>query len=286
VALTLRDLNVFPIKDEDVFEEFCLVLWKRILNDPNAQLNGRRGQRQKGVDLFGRRDGIGEWVGVQCKVRTDGTLSTADIVEDVEKAKHFNPRLSELVFATTAKRDQALQEFVRNLSDQNIKDGHFPINVFSWNDIELELSHETNFDICQRFYGGFFINYENMAIAIFRILRIDIGVDGRPDTSYEVLIGKTPRSEPEDACFGLDYWKGIYFIANLNGRRIETFRLPVDESDFEDAEVFVTKRDAYIIAKWLNGVKSLDDLLYGKSEEHIKLISTEEYQTFRASLKD
>jgi hypothetical protein len=287
MALSLRDLHVFPLEDEDVFEEFCLALWKRILNDPNAQLNGRRGQRQAGVDLFGRRNGIGEWVGVQCKVRTGGTLSESVIAKDVEGAKHFNPRLNELVFATTAKRDQVLQGFVRTLSDENIRLGYFSISVFSWDDIELELSDEKNLDICQRFYKDFFINYENMGVAIFRILRISIGVGGQPDTSYEVLIGKTPSSNREDPYYGLDYWKGIYFIANLNTLRIETFRIPVDESDFEDAQVFGTKRDAYIIAEWLNGVKSLDDdLLYGKSEEHTKLISKEEYQMFRDSLKD
>lgn len=283
--MALKDLQIFPFKDEDRFEEFCLVLWKKFLNDHNTQLNGRRGQRQQGVDLFGRRNGIGTWVGVQCKVRTGGVLTENEIKEDVKNAKDFNPRLSELVFATTAKRDANLQETVRLLSEQNMKDGYFPINVFSWDDIELALAEERNFDICKRFYGDFFINYENMGIAIFRILRISIGID-TPDTSYEILLGKTPPADGPEACFGLNYWRGIYFIANLNDRKIETFCLPVDESDFEDSKIFLTRRDAYIIAEWLNGLKSLDDLLYGVADEHVKLISRDEYEVFRLSLKD
>ena len=105
---TIRNLKIFPIKDERVFEELCLALWKRILKDSNTQLNGRKGQRQYGVDLFGRRNQTLEWGGVQCKVKTNDSLTEAEINSDVKKAKHFNPRLSELVFATTASRDQSI----------------------------------------------------------------------------------------------------------------------------------------------------------------------------------
>ncbi|MBI5604357.1 MAG: hypothetical protein HY879_13505 [Deltaproteobacteria bacterium] len=285
VALRLRDLQVFPLKDETVFQEFCLALWKRILKDPNTQLNGRRGQRQKGVDLFGRRNRTEEWIGVQCKVRTGGVLTETDILDDVKSAKDFNPRLTELVFATTARRDEALQEFVRVQSEKYMKDGYFSVSLCSWDEIELELSKEDNIDILQRFYKDFFINYENLGIAVFRIIRISIGVGGSVDTSYELLIGRTPSSSEPGSYMGLDYWRGNYFIANLNGRKIETFSLPVHDSDFEDAQVFVTKRDAYIIAEWLNGINSFDDLLYGDSDYHIKLISEEDYEAFRKSLR-
>ena len=112
----LRNFKIFPIKDEGEFENLCLTLWKRILGDPNVQLNGRRGQRQHGVDLFGRRTKTLNWVGVQCKVRSDGILTESEVSSDVEKAKHFNPRLSEFIFATTAPRDEKLQAFARTLT--------------------------------------------------------------------------------------------------------------------------------------------------------------------------
>lgn len=43
--------------DEQAFERASIVLWRGLLGDPNVQRNGRRGQRQNGVDLFGLRRG-------------------------------------------------------------------------------------------------------------------------------------------------------------------------------------------------------------------------------------
>ena len=39
-----------PPSDPTAFESLCLDLWKEIWQDPGAQPNGRRGQRQDGVD--------------------------------------------------------------------------------------------------------------------------------------------------------------------------------------------------------------------------------------------
>ncbi len=274
----LRNMKLFPPKDEKEFESLCLALWKQILRDPNAQFNGRRGQRQHGVDLFGKRPETLDWVGVQCKVRSDGTLTEDDIISDAKKARNFNPRLSELVFATTAPRDESLQAFARELTEQNAKSGSFVVSVFSWDDILLELSEESNLDICRRFYDDFFVNYETLGIAVSRIVRVSIGVGYAPDTQYELLLGKTPSPDSPDSFYGLDYWKGNYFIANWNERSLDTFPLPVHPSDLE--QVFQLKRDAYIIAKWLTDMESIDDLLYGESDDHIKLISQVEYQGF------
>jgi len=210
----LRNLKIFPLKDDEEFENLCLVLWKRLLGDPNAQLNGRRGQRQHGVDLFGRKAETLDWVGVQCKVRSDGGVTESEIISDVEKAKHFNPRLSELIFATTAPRDEKLQAFARTLTEQNLKTGSFAVHIYAWDDIQLELSEERNLDICRRFYDDFFINYENLGIAISRVLCVSIGVGHSADTGYELLVGKTPATDKPDSFYGLDYWKGNYFIAN------------------------------------------------------------------------
>jgi len=44
------------------------VLVRCILKDPQTQLNGRTGQPQSGVDIWGRRGGAaGRWVGIQRK---------------------------------------------------------------------------------------------------------------------------------------------------------------------------------------------------------------------------
>ena len=52
-----------PLNWQD-FERNCRVLFKCILDDLNTQLNGRSGQPQNGVDIWGRRGGQGtHWVG-------------------------------------------------------------------------------------------------------------------------------------------------------------------------------------------------------------------------------
>lgn len=281
----LRNLNIFPLKDEKEFENLCLALWKRILGDPNAQLNGRRGQGQQGVDLFGRRSGSSDWVGVQCKVRNKGTLTEIDVNDDVKAAMSFNPRLSELIFATTAPRDKKIQEYARVLTEQNVRNSiELEISIVSWDDIQLELSEESNLDICRRFYDDFFINYERLGIAISRVLSVSIGVGHEVDTGYELMIGKTPSPDNPDGFYGLDYWQGNYFIANWTEKTMDTFPLPAFPSDLE--HVFRFKRDAFIITKWLNEIKNIDDLIYGENDDHVMLISNDEYQEFLDSMKD
>ncbi len=49
------------------FEDLCLKLWRPRLID--AKKNGRAGQPQAGVDIFGRDPKTDGWVGIQCKQR-------------------------------------------------------------------------------------------------------------------------------------------------------------------------------------------------------------------------
>ena len=280
----IRDLSLPPPKDDREFEKLCRSLWQRLLGDPGVQFVGRKGQGQAGVDLFGRKKGTLEWVGIQCKVRSGGALSENDVRRDVAKAKAFNPRLSELVFATTARRDAGLQSLARTLTEENVRAGAFTVTIFTWDDIEEELAKEANLDLCKSFYGGFFVDYERRGIAISRILGLSIGVGREADTGYEILLGKTPEADSPDSYSALDYWKGNYIIGNWNDKRIDTFPVPTFASDLE--HVFPLKRDAYIIAKWLTSLKSVDDVIYGRDERHVMLITEDEYKEYLDSLRD
>jgi hypothetical protein len=51
--------RLHPFLQGPAFESLCLDLWKDIWQDSGAQNNGRRGQKQDGVDIFGRENG--EW---------------------------------------------------------------------------------------------------------------------------------------------------------------------------------------------------------------------------------
>lgn len=131
--------DVYPPESWESFED----LWRRIWNDPGAQKNGRQGQPQHGVDVFGRPGQGGEWAGVQCKKkghRSTGRLTRGEIEREVARAREFNPRLSRFTLVTTDLRDAEVQQAAREITAKQLEDGSFPVEVVSWNDVWRELT--------------------------------------------------------------------------------------------------------------------------------------------------
>jgi hypothetical protein len=126
-----REKQVAPPKSWETFEDLCLELFKAIWDDPLAQKNGRRGQPQHGVDLFGSKNGLSTaYFGVQCKGKDQGLGARATLRElegELIKADKFEPPLAHWVFATTAPADGALQEAARKLSAERTQRGLFPV---------------------------------------------------------------------------------------------------------------------------------------------------------------
>lgn len=272
---TLQDVKVFPLRESERFENLCLDIWKRKINDQHIQRNGRRGQEQHGVDIFGRRDGSMNWVGIQCKVKSMGDrLTETEVEEEIRKAMTFNPRLSEYIFATTAPRDQRLQEFVRQKTVDHLNQGLFIVNVVFWDDIELDLAEDNNLDICYKYYKDFFIDVKNFGNTIGKLIAIEIGVGDSPDTHYELIVGKIPMRSQDEDYFGLNYYKGSNYIVNLNEKTFDTFPVPCYPSDLE--HLFRFNRDAKIISEWINRI-NLEDLVYGSEVNYQSTITYEEY---------
>jgi len=105
--------------------------------DPNAQLFGRSGQEQHGIDLFGQP--AGRRVGLQCKQKSAldfKKLTAAVLTAEVKKAKGFPaPGLDSFILATTARRDKNIQLKALELA----KECGFEVTVWSWDDIWHEL---------------------------------------------------------------------------------------------------------------------------------------------------
>lgn len=140
------------------FEDLCWGLWKAIWRDDGAQKNGRNGQPQHGVDVYGRPGKGQSWAGIQCKGKenyTNQELTTAEIQSESGKARGFNRRLAEYAVATTAPRDAALQEFARVLSEENMRAGWFSVTVYGWHDI-VDLLFEHAPPIAAQFYPQIF----------------------------------------------------------------------------------------------------------------------------------
>lgn len=133
--------------DEQAFERASVVLWRGLLDDGSVQRNGRRGQRQNGVDLFGVRNGnVDAYVGIQCKLKGDGqTLAEDEVRDEVRKALTFRPPLKEYYIVTTAPDDVAMQELAREITGELAAAGKaMRVFVWGWNTLEERISEDAS----------------------------------------------------------------------------------------------------------------------------------------------
>lgn len=130
----------------------CVRQWK----DDYAQRNGRAGQEQAGVDVFGYNHSAAENTGVQCKKRKNksngrdvpsSSLTVAEIDAEIANAETFEPPLKRFVIATTAPADVDLQEHVRL---HNVKGGTMKVALWFWEDYIEFLNNDT--DMLYRYY--------------------------------------------------------------------------------------------------------------------------------------
>ena len=158
-------------KSWDELEDICADLLKRLWHDPYITRNGRSGQKQHGVDIYGKPihlQGCGCGIAAaQCKRVVE--LTEGDIRNEIEQATGFNPKLEEYLILTTLKRDASLQKYVRTQA--------WPINrveILFWEDLSLKLS---DFDeLLQKHFPGWF----------------------QTKTSKEDLIQRLSKADPED----------------------------------------------------------------------------------------
>jgi hypothetical protein len=120
------------------FEDICADVLKRIWDDPYVTRNGRTGQGQNGVDIFGRPQHLNVqattpvFAVAQCKAVE--ALTLYDIKCEVAKAEGFAPVPAEYLLLTTLSRDVALQAAVRETQ------WPFSVRLMFWEDLSLELA--------------------------------------------------------------------------------------------------------------------------------------------------
>jgi hypothetical protein len=125
------------------FESLCKKLWGEIWSCPEIQKNGRLGQDQSGVDIFGIPFNEDSYFGIQCKGKSEYNdneyshpqFTEKEIEMEIEKAKTFTPALKKFYFATTALADSKTQSYVRQKNIENKKIGLFEVHLFSWESI-------------------------------------------------------------------------------------------------------------------------------------------------------
>lgn len=137
-------VQIPPPKNWQDFESLCCDLWAQVWNTPNIQKNGRSGQTQHGVDIFGSpSNAYGKYYGIQCKGKDNysgSMLTLRELNSEVEKASRFLPRLECFIIATTSVKDAGIEMRAREITEENRKKGIFSVHVFGWADIVERLS--------------------------------------------------------------------------------------------------------------------------------------------------
>jgi hypothetical protein len=120
------------------FESLCKKLWGEIWDCPSIRKNGRNGDSQHGVDVYGIPNGEKQYFGIQCKGKDEYTnkqYTETEITEEIEKAKGFKPPLKEFYLTTTAVKNANIEAFVRQKNIEHLNSGLFKIEIYSWEDI-------------------------------------------------------------------------------------------------------------------------------------------------------
>jgi hypothetical protein len=137
--VTASEIQHTRIKGELPFQNFVLKLIRRCWNDHYADVHGRKGHKQHGVDILGRDNRNGyRHAAVQCKAsETDEprVLTEQELVDEINQAKTYFPKLDILIVAYGGDRDPKLQRKAQELSDTNEADGLFRVQVWSWDEI-------------------------------------------------------------------------------------------------------------------------------------------------------
>ena len=139
---TRFNTNYLRLKDDDEFEELLRDIVALEWQDAGAQRNGRSGQKQWGVDVYGQPRCLeGGYYGVQCKLRpSQAQLTETEIEHEVKEARSFPHQLVQLIIATDTPRDNNIQILVDKISEREISNGGFAVKIWFWPEIERKIA--------------------------------------------------------------------------------------------------------------------------------------------------
>lgn len=269
------------INDSVKFENLCLDLWKSPAIYELCTKNGRRGQNQDGVDIYARYMEDGRWLGIQCKVRAN-ELSDGEIVAEINKAKNFEPSLSEYLILTTLPRDAKIQKYIRKVNAG--RETPFSVEILFWEDIVEKLQNIDNLSILYKYYSDIFIDEKSFGYVVGKMLTLQLGIGNSLDSQYQLMIGKIPKYV-HDNNLNNQHFRDCYFIGNMHERGLEFFReykrngklFPsCFPSDIE--EIFRNKFDCWRISKWIRSIHEIDDFIKDDRNMYEFFISEEEWE--------
>lgn len=232
------------------FESLCKKLWGEIWSIPmKIKKNGRNGQDQAGVDIYGIPKGESDYWGIQCKGKDEyvnAKLAKKEIDIEIDKAKNFKPEISVFIFATTMNKDENIEEYIRekDLESRNI--GGFEILLFCWEDIAdlidenrdtynyyvSNQQHKTKYDF--EVYVGDFKNEFTISPKCVRTIK-----------KYELVESRDNWGNTLGAGFGSNY-----FISHLQNDHLITLSQGKVNEAICSFEVIVANTGSVVIEDW------------------------------------
>ena len=150
--MQLRELQIQPPDSAEEFASLCRALFAEHWQDP--QSNTRLLQAEPVINVYGKTADGAHW-GVRCW--GNEKLTQKKIAEIAALATQFQPTLTHCIIATTSAADAKLQQYARQLSEEQAKRGACSVHVYSWESIVDLLDQYPN--VARRFYPELF-SYE------------------------------------------------------------------------------------------------------------------------------
>lgn len=199
------------------FEDLCKQIFGEIWNCKHTiKKNGRIGQEQCGVDVYGFPDGGNDLYGVQCKGKDNNLgkgLTIKEIDEEITKASNFEPNLKVFIFATTAPKDSTIEKYILTKSIESKKNGNFEIILYDWDDLTDIIRRSRNL------YNSYLSNQpfddENKASVLFDngLETLQVKFELKKTITHFVVPEPQPKSlYPEIQIAGLDWASNVKSI--------------------------------------------------------------------------
>lgn len=248
------DYNIPTLKSWEQFQKMVCELFREIWQDPDAQEFGRKGQKQDGIDIVGKRKGESKYEAVQATI--EEPLTEGKIKRDYESSQKLGFKLSKFIIASSSKRDVALQKIAINLTDQ----GPYPCKIWFWDDLVERLADYSH--IHKKYYPQFSI--KSIGASSGKLVEIN------DDTTRWILfITKLPEEH--------SHYGNVLLISDLLSYKCQTYRLgdhwsrlvlrDSDESAYSEC-VGGNLYGAFLLSSWLNSFGSNEELFAIKENSH------------------
>jgi hypothetical protein len=123
-------------KTDDDFEEFSLALMREYLKLPGLKRYGRRGQRQRGIDLIDL-ESQPPLIAVQCKAEDiEAVYPEKRLRAEVDKALTALFKLKRFIILSTSKTSTELQTAISQINAAHMEIGQFIVEFKGWDEIE------------------------------------------------------------------------------------------------------------------------------------------------------